>query len=120
MLPVLAVASNFPTIIPLSFRVIVELFPYNLIASFPTSFFIVPLLVTEELAPTLMVALLLSEFVIIPLELFVTVAVAVDPDAKIAEPSVVASIVPELVIVMPVVLLLALLLILIVFLVEEI
>ena len=78
MLPVLELPSIFPTIIPLSFRVIVELFPYNLIASFPTSFFIVPLFVTEELAPTLIVALLLSEFVIIPLELFVIVAVAFD------------------------------------------
>ena len=75
-----------------------ELFQYNLIASFSLSFFIVPLLVTEELAPTLMVALLLSEFVIIPLELFVTVAVVLESAAKIAEPWSVASIVPELVI----------------------
>ena len=97
-----------------------ELFPYNLITSLPTSFFIVPLFVTEELAPTLIVALLLSEFVIIPLELFVIVAVVLESAAKIAEPSDVASIVPEFVIVIPVVLLLPFLLILIVFLVEEI
>ena len=56
-----------------------------MITSLPTSFFIVPLFVTEELVPTLIVALLLSEFVIIPLELFVIVAVAFDWDAKIAE-----------------------------------
>ena len=75
MFPVVpSLALIIPTTIPPSFKVMVLLFPLSWIAFLSTDllFFIVPLLVTVELAPTIIVPLV-PLLVISPPALFVIV-----------------------------------------------